>query len=157
MALAQQAVEHALAGVSERGVAEVVAERDGLGQIFVQPEGPGRTSRDLRDLDRMGQPRPEVVPLVRDEDLRLVLQAPEGAGMDDAVPVARVLGPDVPFHRPRGPPRPRRAGALRGEDREPLLLEPLETLPGELRRRGRHRHPSAGPPARSQERASPTR
>src|SRR4051812_5232258 len=73
----------------------------------------------------MGEPRAVVVPLRRDEDLRLVLEAPKSLGGDDAVAVAlerrsvsRVL-----------------RGALRGggvrarwERRQPLLLELLDAL-----------------------------
>ena len=43
---------------------------------------------DLRDLQRVGQPRAVVVALGRDEDLRLVLQAAERLGVHDPVAVA---------------------------------------------------------------------
>src|SRR5690606_33654088 len=49
-------------------------------------------ARDLRHLDRVGEPRAVVVALVVDEDLGLVLQPPEGAGVDDAVAVALKAG-----------------------------------------------------------------
>ena len=110
VALAQQAVEDVLAGVAEGRMAEVMAERDRLGQVLVQPQGAGDAARDLRDLDRVGQPRPEMVALVGDEDLRLVLQAPEGARVDDAVAVARVVRPRVAGARAR----PRRGAGRRG-------------------------------------------
>ncbi len=84
--------EHALAGVAERGVAEIVGERDGLRQVLVQPQRAGDRAGDLADLERMGQPGAEVLAFVLEEDLRLVLQAPEGRGMDDAVAVALELG-----------------------------------------------------------------
>src|SRR5690606_634033 len=45
-------------------------------------------TRDLRHLDRMGQPLAIMVALMGDENLRLVLQATKGGGMDDAVAVA---------------------------------------------------------------------
>ena len=48
----------------------------------------GERARDLRDLDRVGQARAEMVALVVDEHLRLVGEAAEGGGMDDAVAVA---------------------------------------------------------------------
>src|SRR3546814_19564300 len=56
--------------------------------------GPGGAdrARDLRHLDRVGQPRAVVIALVVDEDLGLVLQPPDGAGMDDAVAVALKAG-----------------------------------------------------------------
>ena len=43
-----------------------------------------------RDLDRVGQARPVVVPLVIDEDLGLVFEPAERAAVDDAVAVALV-------------------------------------------------------------------
>ena len=95
VALAQEAVEDVLAGVAERRVPEVVAERDRLGQVLVQAERAGDAAGDLRDLDRVRQARAEVVALVGDEDLRLVLEPAERARVDDAVAVARVLGPRV--------------------------------------------------------------
>src|SRR5690606_27712390 len=49
---------------------------------------PGDGPRDLADLEGMGQPRAEMMPLVMQEDLRLVLKPAEGGGMDDAVAVA---------------------------------------------------------------------
>src|SRR5262249_41731214 len=157
MTLAEKPVEDPLAGVAEGRVPEVVPERDGFGQVLVQAQRAGRAAGDLRDLDRVGQPRPEVVPFIGDEDLGLVLQAPERARVDDPVAVARVFGPRVAFHGPGRAARARRADALGGEDREPLLLQPLETLPGELRGRDRHRVPSGVPAARRKARASPTR
>ena len=45
-------------------------------------------ARDLRHLERMGEPRAVVIALVIDEDLRLVLQPAERRRMDDAVAVA---------------------------------------------------------------------
>ena len=86
--LAQAAIEHLLARVSERRVAEVVAEPDRLDQVLVEPQRPGDRPGDLRDLDRVGQTRPVVVPLRGDEDLRLVLEAAERLAVDDPVAVA---------------------------------------------------------------------
>ena len=81
-------VERVLAGMAEGRVAEVVRQRQRLGQVLVEPQRAGQRAGDLRHLDRVGQPRAVVVALVVDEDLRLVLQAAEGGGMDDAVAVA---------------------------------------------------------------------
>ena len=108
MALAQQPVQHVLAGVAERRMSEVVAERDRLGQILVQAQRARDAARDLRDLDRVGQTRSEVVALVGDEDLRLVLEPAERARVDDAVAVARVVRPRVRRAR-----RDRAVGTLR--------------------------------------------
>jgi hypothetical protein len=74
--------------MAEGRVAEIVDERHRLGQILVAAQRPGQRTRDLRDLDRMGQPRAVMVALMGDEDLRLVLEPAKGRGMDDAVAVA---------------------------------------------------------------------
>src|SRR5437667_2417893 len=135
MAVAQEAVQDALARVAEGRVAEVVTERDRLRQVLVQSEGSSGAARDLGDLDRVRQARAEVVSLVGYEDLRLVLVTPEGSRVDDAVAVARVLCALVSRHRAGRPPGTLRPSALGGKDREALLLQPLEVLPGELGRR----------------------
>ena len=86
--------EHALAGMAERRVPQVVAERDRLGQLLVQAEHLGDRARDLRHLERVRQPRAVVVAARREEHLRLVLQAAERLGVDDAVAVALERRPD---------------------------------------------------------------
>ena len=49
--------------MAERRVAEVVGQRQRLGQIFVKPERASQGAGDLGDLQRMGQPRAEMVAL----------------------------------------------------------------------------------------------
>ena len=75
----ERLVERALAGVAERRMAEVVCQRQRLGQVLVEPERARQRAGDLRDLQRVGQPGTVMVALVIDEDLRLVRQPPEGA------------------------------------------------------------------------------
>src|SRR3546814_8832997 len=62
------------------------------GEILVQAEVAADRAGDLRHLDGGGQAGAAVVALVIDEDLGLVLQPPEGAGVDDAVAVALEAG-----------------------------------------------------------------
>ena len=81
-------VERVLAGVAERRMAEVVAERNRLGQILVERESAAERAGELRNLDGVRQPRAEMVALVVHEHLRLVRKAAEGGRMDDAVAVA---------------------------------------------------------------------
>ena len=76
----------------ERGVPQVVPERDRLGEVGVEPQRARDAARDLRHLEGVREPRPVVVALGREEDLRLVHEAPERLGVDDPVPVAFVLG-----------------------------------------------------------------
>ena len=81
-------IQRILPGMAEGGMAEVVGDGQRLRQIFLQRQFPGDGARDLRDFQAVGQARPEMVAFVVDEDLGLVLQAPEGGGVDDAVAVA---------------------------------------------------------------------
>ena len=96
-AAGHERVEHALAGVAERRVAEVVAERDRLGELLVQPQHLGDGARDLRHLERVRQPRAVVVAGRGEEDLRLVLQPPERLAVDDAVAIVLKRRPHIVF------------------------------------------------------------
>src|SRR5215218_1990429 len=87
-ALADAGVEDGLAGVAEGRVAQVVAQPDRLGQVLVQAERPRHAARDAARLERVREPGAVVVALRGDEDLRLVLQAPERLRVDDPVAVA---------------------------------------------------------------------
>jgi len=49
--------------MSERGVAQVVSERDGLGQVFIQTQGASHRPGDLRDFEGVRQPGAVVVAL----------------------------------------------------------------------------------------------
>ena len=123
-AAGNQIVEDALAGVAERRVAEIVAERDRFGQLLVQPQHLGDAARDLRHLERVRQPRPVVIAGRRKEHLRLVLQAAERLAVDDAIAIAlkrradrilRLSGRRRPACRRSSPPAARgsRARAVR--------------------------------------------
>ena len=81
--------------MAERRVAEVVGQRQRLGQVLVEPELAGQRAGDLGDFQRMGQPGAVVIALVEHEHLGLVLEPAEGGGMDDPVAVApeRAAGP----------------------------------------------------------------
>ncbi len=81
-------IERALAGMAEWRVAEIVSERQRLGEVFVEREPAGERARDLRHFKCMGQPGPVMVAFVEHEDLGLVLEPAERGGMDDAVAVA---------------------------------------------------------------------
>ncbi len=88
-------VERPLAGMPERGMAEVVRQRQCFREVLVEAELPGQRTGDLRHLQRMGQPGAVMVALVEHEHLRLVLEPPERGGMDDPVAIApeRAAGP----------------------------------------------------------------
>ncbi len=80
-------VKRPLAGMAERRMAEIVGERQRFGEILIQSERARERASDLRDLERVRQPRAIVIALVIDEYLRLVRQASKGSGMDDPVAV----------------------------------------------------------------------
>ncbi len=80
--------QRVLAGMAERGVAEIVRQRQRLGEILVEAEGAADRAGDLRHFEAVRQPGAVMVALVIDEDLGLVLEAAEGGAMDDAVAVA---------------------------------------------------------------------
>ena len=84
----EAAIERALAGMPEGGMAEIVGERQRLGQILVETERAGERARDLGDLESVGQPGAKMIPFVEDEDLGLVRESAKRGGVDDAVAVA---------------------------------------------------------------------
>jgi hypothetical protein len=63
-------------------------EGESFDKSLVEIERGGNRARDLRDLDGVGEPGAEVIRQTLGEDLSLVLQAAEGAGMNDTVAVA---------------------------------------------------------------------
>ena len=93
-ALAEKLVERLLAGVPERRMAEIVAEPDRLDEVLVQPQRTPDAARDAGRLERVREPRAEVVALGIDEHLRLEPQPPERLRVDDAVAVALERRPE---------------------------------------------------------------
>ena len=89
---AHQLVQHLLAFVAERGMAQIVRQGDGFGQVVVQVERAGDAAGDGGDFDGVGQARAQMVAGAVEEDLGLVFQAAKGARVDDAVAVALVFG-----------------------------------------------------------------
>ena len=92
-----QFVERGLAFVAERGMAEIVREGNGLGQVFVDGESAGNVARDASDFHRVRKTRAEVVAGAVEKYLRLIFQAAKCARMDDAVAIALIMG--APFGR----------------------------------------------------------
>ncbi len=102
---AERLRQDTLADVAERRVAEVVAERDRLGQVLVQPERASERPGDLSDLERVRETHPVVVADRREEDLRLVLEPSERLAVNDAVTVALEVGAERD-RAPRAAPAP---------------------------------------------------
>ena len=65
-------IEHVLAGMAERSMPQVVPQGDRLRQIFIEAEGPGDGSRNLRDFKGMGQPGPIVIACRNEKNLGLM-------------------------------------------------------------------------------------
>src|ERR671910_3331349 len=87
--------ESLFASMTEGGVAKIVAEGDGLGQVLVEVEGAGYGARDLHHLEGVGQAGAEVVAVGRDEDLGLVHEAAESLGVDNPITVTLELVADA--------------------------------------------------------------
>ena len=85
-------VQCLLAGMAERGVTQIMGQRDGLGQIFIHLEAARQAARQLRHFQGMSQPGAVIIAFMFHKHLGLVLEAAKGAGMDDAVAVAAVTG-----------------------------------------------------------------
>ena len=84
----QAFVECPLTGMAERGMAEVMGQRQRLGEVLVEPELPGQRAGDLRHFQRVGQPGAVMIAFVEHEYLGFVLQAAKSGGMDHAVAIA---------------------------------------------------------------------
>ena len=74
--------------MSEWRMPEIVGKTDRFDQVLVGAKGTGQCPPDLGDLQRVSQPRAEVIALKVDENLRLVFEPPECGGVEDAVAVA---------------------------------------------------------------------
>jgi hypothetical protein len=81
-------IEGLFSRMTERRMAKVVYEREGLGQVCIQSKLCGNGARNLRDLDGMSEAVAEMVRVAAREDLRLCLQAAKGPRVDDAITVA---------------------------------------------------------------------
>src|SRR3712207_9415553 len=79
-------------GVTERGMAEIVPEGDGLGQVFVEVEGAGYSTRDLHHLQGMGEAVAGMVGLRGGKNLGLFAEATENLCVGDSLPVALGIG-----------------------------------------------------------------
>ena len=126
--VAHELVEGVLTLVAVGGVAEVMSEGDGFGEVLVDAEGAGDVAGDGGDLHGVGEAGPQVVAGAVEEDLGLVFEPAEGARVDDAVAVALVLG--SPVGGRLGIAAAARVGAELGEWGEPLALVLLEFVAG---------------------------
>ena len=138
--LTDDLVERLFARVAERRVPEIVAEPDRLDEILVQAQRPRDAARDPGRLERVREPRAEVVALRVDEDLRLVAKPAERLRVHDAVAVALERRPQPALLL--GQVAPARLVGANGKRRQPLLLVlPHEAREGIGNQTGGLRHP----------------
>ena len=88
-------VEDHLSGMSKGRMAQIVSQRNGFGQAFIEPQGLCDRPCDLRHLQRMGESRPVVVTFRIQKNLRLMLQPPERLAVEYPVPIPLVFRTDV--------------------------------------------------------------
>ena len=89
---AQALVQRALAGMAKGRMPDVVRQAQRFGQLRIQPQRTGRGARNLRHLQRVGEPAARVVsrqlPRQAAEDLCLTRQAAKGSRMQNPCRVA---------------------------------------------------------------------
>jgi hypothetical protein len=84
---------------------EIVGKRNRLGQVFVKPQRPRGSPRNLRNFEGVRKAVSVMIPDRRKKNLRLPLKAAKGVRVDYAVAVALVFGANrAAFLRLR-PPR----------------------------------------------------
>ena len=72
-----------------------MSKADGVGERAIEAEATGKRAADLRRLDRMEEPSTVQVTLGDDEDLGLVLKAPEMLAVDQPIAIAFERRPRV--------------------------------------------------------------
>src|SRR5438067_2151527 len=78
-------------------MAEVVSQRDRLGEVLIQLQGARDVAGDARYFDGMGQAGAEMIASAIEEDLGFVFQPAKRAGVDDPIPVTLIMS--APFRR----------------------------------------------------------
>jgi hypothetical protein len=89
---AAELVQDILTDVPERGMSQVMAQGNCLGQILIQIESTAYGAGYLGNLQGMCEPGYVMVPLRSNEDLCLVFEATESFGVDDTVTVTLKCG-----------------------------------------------------------------
>src|SRR5210317_2559019 len=81
--------------MAKRGMPQVVAQGDRLGEWFVEAECGGDGAGNLRDLEHMSEPGPVMIAGRGQKNLGFVLEPPKRFGVDDAVAVPLIGQPNV--------------------------------------------------------------
>ena len=82
-----QPVEGSFPRMTEGRMPQVMSQRDGLGQVLVQAQGPGHRAGDLADFQGMGQAGTVMIAFRGKKDLCLLLEPPERLAVQDPVTV----------------------------------------------------------------------
>ena len=90
-----QAVEPAFAGVSKRGMPDIVGQTRRLDQRLVHPMLAGDAAPDLADLDRVGQSIAEVVGPGGPDYLGLARETPQRATVNDSITISDQRWPKI--------------------------------------------------------------
>src|SRR5690242_17254052 len=107
--IAHACIQRILPRMPERRVAQIMRERNRLGQILVQSQRARDRACDLRNFQTVREARAEMVAFVVDEDLGLVFEPAKRRGMYDAVAVALKVAASL-GRRFRYPPTARTIG-----------------------------------------------
>jgi hypothetical protein len=80
--------QHFLPRMPKRGMSQIVRQRDGFREIFVEPECSRDRPANRRDLDGMGQAGTQMVACPIQKNLRLVFHPSKRTRMDNAGAIA---------------------------------------------------------------------
>ena len=93
-AIRAELVQCLLTCMAKGGMPQIMGQTDRLGQILVEPQGPGNGAGDLRNLQCMSQPGPVQIAFRREKHLRFLLEAAEGLAVQHPVTVSLEHRPD---------------------------------------------------------------
>ena len=84
-------------GVAEGGMAQIVAQGDGLGEILIEPQSPGDGAGYAGHFQRMGQAGAVMVTLRMQKYLGLMAQPAESLGVGHPIHIPLEAGADLIF------------------------------------------------------------
>lgn len=88
----QLAIQRLLAGVAKGRMSDVMNQRQGLDQLFIQFKGRGSSASDLSHFNRMGESAAEMIGIAVSEYLCFACQAAKGSGVNDSITITLKWG-----------------------------------------------------------------
>jgi hypothetical protein len=132
----QAHVERTFAGMAKGRMAQVMRQRQRFAQILVETQRARERASNLSNFKRMSEPGPEVVALMKDENLGLMGQPAERSRMDNAIAVATEVAPgcarDLGKKAPAGFPRIGGKSSTRGRRVDRHDVSRFGRFPSEL-------------------------